>query len=185
MPELEERFEDLTPDQRIARLWATGEIQQLAYAYAFGFDSRDLELLRSLWADTEEPAPAPILDGHVVKGPDFEQWLQMGPSCLHVTNHRIVFDDEENAHGFVYTIVQVETDGVFVDQSILYQDRYTVQDGRWLFVTRDHQMWFGQVRERNPYEQEPANWPESTFGSGTLPYSLESHKRFTGGAGRD
>ncbi|MGH2939162.1 MAG: nuclear transport factor 2 family protein [Solirubrobacterales bacterium] len=180
MPELEARFEDLSPDQRVARLWATKEIQQLAYSYAYGFDMRDIDLLRSLWAKTDEPAPAPILDGHVVNMPDFEQWLEMGPSVLFVGNHRIVFDDDENAHGAVYTIVQVETGGKFVDQSIFYQDRYTLQDGRWLFVDRDHQMWFGQVREQNPYEQSPANWPESTVGSGTVPYSLESYQRFTG-----
>ncbi len=178
MPEFEARFGDLTPDQRVARLWAVNEIRQLAYAYAYGFDTRDVELVRSLWADTEEPAPPNVMDGHYAKGAEFERWFDMGPSILFVGNHRIVFDDDENAHGSVYCLVQVETEGMFIDQTIMYQDRYTLQDGRWLFVRRDHQLWFGEERESNPFEQEPANWPERTIGRGTLPFSLETYQRF-------
>lgn len=180
MPESELKFEELTSEQRVARLWAIHEIRQLAYAYAFGFDSRDLDLLRSLWADTPEPAPAPIIDGFGVKSPEFEQWFELGPSILFVGNHRILFDDGENAHGSVYSLVQVEIDGQFVDQSILYQDRYTLQDGRWLFVDRDHQLWFGEARPNNPLDQEPANWPQSNVGLGTLPLSLDTYRRSKG-----
>jgi SnoaL-like domain len=165
-------------DNRLDRLWALHEIQQLAYRYAFAFDSRDLEALAALWAETDSPAEAPEIDIHTVRE-DFDQWLYgLGPTVLAVCNHIIEFDDDANARGSVYCLGQIDMGERFIDQSILYQDRYVRRDGRWLFLVRRHMLWFGQPRPEHPLEQEPANWPASPVGRGTLPDELASYRRF-------
>jgi hypothetical protein len=167
-------------EQRVDRLWGVHEIRQLAYDYAYALDARDVELLRSLWAETPEPTELPAMDGHYVRGPEFDRWLQMGASILFVGNHRIDFEDDDHASGTVYCFVQLEADGTFIDQSILYQDRYLRQGGHWLFESRTHLLWFGEKRERNPFQQAPANWPEKTFGRGTLPEAFATYRQYHG-----
>lgn len=173
-------MQHMTIEQRVDRLWAVHEIRQLAYSYAYAIDSRDVELMRTLWADTDVPTELPEMDGHYVKGPEFVRWFDLGPTILFVGNHRILFDDDDHGHGSVYCIVQMEQGGVFIDQTILYQDLYERQDGRWLFVSRRHLLWFGETRERNPFEQEPADWPIGTYGRGTLPEDFPSYRRYKG-----
>ena len=137
-------------DNRLDRLWAAHEIEQLAYKYAYAFDSRDVDALGSLWAETDSPAGPPEIDIHSVRN-DFDQWLYgLGPTVLAVCNHIIEFDDDENAHGSVYCLAQIDMGDSFIDQSILYQDRYVLRDGRWLFLVRRHMLWFGQPREQPP-----------------------------------
>jgi hypothetical protein len=168
----------MTLERRVDRLWAVHEIRQLAYSYAYGLDSRDLELMRSLWADTDTPVQLPDMDGHYVRSSEFDRWFDLGPTILFVGNHRIIFEDDDHASGTVYCIVQMELDGAFVDQTILYQDRYVRQYGRWLFGSRRHLLWFGAVRDGNPFDQPPANWPEGVYGRGTLPEDFESYRRY-------
>src|SRR5690349_17427993 len=159
-----------TTEEQLARLAAIHEIRQLAYRYAYAFDSRDFAEFRRLWADTDEPAELPILDGHFCRSPAFEQAaLELGPTILFVGNHLIDFDDHDHAGGRVYCLCQQDVGGTFVDQTILYRDRYVRQDGHWLFESREHLLFFGQPRDRNPYDQPPANWPENAIGRGTLP----------------
>ena len=137
-------------DRRLDRLWSAHEIEQLAYRYAFAFDSRDVEALGKLWAETETPASPPLIDIHSVRN-DFDQWLYgLGPTVLAVCNHIIEFDDADadSAEGSVYCLAQIDMGDRFIDQSILYQDRYVRRDGRWLFLVRRHMLWFGQPRAR-------------------------------------
>ncbi len=164
-----------TAAKRIERLWAIHEIRQLAYKYAFAFDSRNAEELLALWDETAEPATFPEIDIHTIRN-DFDRWFDIGPSVLFVGNHLIEFDNDEQAHGSVYCLGQIDFRDQFVDHSILYQDRYVCRDGRWLFVTRRHELWFGQARDRHPLHQQPANWPENVVGRGTLPESLRSYR---------
>jgi SnoaL-like domain len=153
---------------RVERLWAIHEIQQLAYGYAHAFALRDRELMLSLWADTEAPVRLPALDGHRLRH-DLDRWWQtLGTVLLHVTNHVIEFDDEASARGSVHCLGQIDLGHQFVDQTILYRDRYVRQDGRWLFATREHLLWFGQERERHPFRQPPARWPRRQVGRGVL-----------------
>jgi hypothetical protein len=64
----------------------------------------------------------------------------------------------------------------YVEQSILYQDRYVRDRGRWLFEVRRHLLWFGTSTPDSPFRQAPANWPERTFGAGTLPSDFPSYQ---------
>jgi hypothetical protein len=106
------------------------------------------------------------------------EWPERGPSVLFVCNHLIDFDDDKHAHGSVYCVVQVGWRERFIDQSIMYQDRYVCQDDRWLFQTRRHLMWFGEERPTHPFRTAPADWPASPTGRGSLPEDIESYRRF-------
>jgi len=161
----------------VRRLWSIHEIEQLAYKYAYAVDFRDVDMYRSLWAETDTPAGYPDMDVHTVETM-IEQWPDRGPSILFVCNHLIELDDETHAHGSVYCIVQVGWGDRFIDQSIMYQDRYVSEDGTWRFLSRRHLLWFGTDRELNPFRQQAAHWPKSPAGRGTLPEDVESYRAF-------
>jgi len=155
-------------------------VRQLAYRYAYAFDSREVEALKTLWAETDTPASAPEIDIHTVRH-DFDQWLYgLGPTVLAVCNHIVDFDaaDPDRATGVVYTLASIDMGEQYVEQAVLYHDRYVRRGGRWLFEARRHMLWFGEVQPSNPFRQEPANWPASPVGRGTLPDELPSYQRF-------
>jgi hypothetical protein len=165
----------------LARLVAAHEIQQLAYRYALAFDSRDLPMLHGLWHADVPRLAYPDINVHTVRE-DFDQWLYgLGPSVLFVGNHVIEVLDEDHATGSVYCHCRMDMGEQFVDQAILYQDRYIRHEGRWLFEVRRHLLWFGAAEAENPFSQEPANWPASTVGRGTLPEDFPSYQRLRAG----
>ena len=153
---------------RAEQLWAVHEIRQLAYRYALAVDFRDRELLLSLWAEADEPAKSPDINVHTVRT-EAERWFRKGPTVHFVGNHTVELVSHEEATGSVYCWAQLDLGDEFVDQSILYRDRYVRHDGGWLFLVRRHLLWYGQARERNPIRQEPATWPRGYVGRGSLP----------------
>jgi hypothetical protein len=157
------------------RLWAVHEIRQLAYRYALAQDSRDMELLLSLWAETPEPAEPPVIDVHTVRS-EAARWFRKGATIHFVGNHLIDLAGPDEASGTVYCWAALDFGDEFVDQAILYQDRYVRHDGRWLFLTRRHLLWYGIERDRNPMRQEPATWPRGYTGRGPLPEELPSYR---------
>jgi len=153
------------------RIAAETEIRQLPLQYAHAFLVRDEALLLSLWASIETPAEPHMLDrdwAHALVA----RWHSLGTTMLHVTNHLITFEDPSKAHGHVQCLAQLDRGEEFIEQSILYEDRYVYSDGRWLFAMRDHRLWFGTIRDRHPMRQAPAAWPASQVGSGSLPDDL-------------
>jgi len=162
------------------RLWAVHQIQQLAYGYAHAFALRDRELMLSLWDETESPVGLPSLDIHRLRRDIDRWWDTLGTVLLHVTNHLIDLDDDDHARGSVHCLGQIDLGHQFVDQTILYRDRYVRRDGRWLFATREHRLWFGQERPSHPLRQPPANWPRRQIGLGVM---LEPGRRGTRAAG--
>jgi hypothetical protein len=63
---------------------------------------------------------------------------------------------------------QIDLGHRFVDQTILYRDRYLRTPSGWRFATRSHLLWFGQERDRHPLHQAPARWPRRQAGRGVL-----------------
>jgi len=161
-------------DDRLERLWAVHEIRQLAYRYAYAQDARDRELLLSLWAETETPATTPDIDVHTVRS-EAARWFRKGPTVHFVGNHVVDVLGPDEATGSVYCWAQLDLGEEFVDQSLLYEDRYVRAQGRWLFLTRRHLLWFGQRRAENPIQQPPATWPRGYVGRGTLPDALRGY----------
>lgn len=167
---------------RLEQLWAVHQIRQLAYRYALAVDSRDRELLLSLWAETEQPATTPEIDIHTVRS-EAARWFRKGPTIHFVGNHLVELTSPDEAAGSVYAWAQLDLGEAFVDQAILYQDHYVRHNGDWLFLTRRHLLWFGQERDRNPIRQPPATWPHGHVGRGTLPFDLPSYRAWVAGEG--
>jgi hypothetical protein len=151
--------------EKLDFLMSIHEIRQLAYRYAYAIDSHDSDLLESLFVETDAPLAAPNIDIHMVRNPGMAP-DQRGPSLLFVGNHVIDVIDSDNATGVVYCIVQIELGGDFIDQSVVYRDRYQRCEGIWRFVSREHLLWYGSLRDRNPLEQSEARWPRRQVGVG-------------------
>jgi len=152
-------------DDRLEQLWAIHEIRQLAYKYAYSIDSRDWELLLSLWVRDNAPVSPPSIDFHSMSVMP-PRWTNFGPSTLFVGNHLIELDDADHAHGVVYCFAQMDRGPEFVDQAVVYHDRYERRDGTWLFVKRDHLLWWGQTRAEHPMQLPAAEWPVAQVGAG-------------------
>ena len=166
----------------LSRLVARDEIRQLAERYALAIDSRDLEALVALFV--------PEVDcgrwgrGHKALRESFESQLRgVGPTVMLVANHVIDFHDDDRAHGVVYGIAEASMPEGFVRQAIQYHDTYERRGETWLFVRRDHRLWYGVVLPYDPMAQPPANWPKSQIGRGTVPECWESWRRFQQGRG--
>ena len=153
---------------------ARDAIRQLAYSYAWCLDGRDIDGLVALFVD-EVRADGALRESFA------GQLRALGPTVLFVGNHLIDFDeaDDDLARGVVYCRGYVSEPDGFVEQMIVYSDRYRrATDGRWRFVGRRHELVYGVRTAEEPFAQEPANWPERSVGTGTLPYRLESWQRF-------
>ena len=68
----------------------------------------------------------------------------------------------------MYCKGEIEVDGALVHQAILYDDTYERRDGRWLFVRRVHELWYGAPVGQDPLGLPPAEWPKRAVGMGTV-----------------
>lgn len=155
--------------EKVDRLWSIQQIKDLALTYAYAVDSRDWPLATSLWAETEMPAEH-MLDIHSARMMPVMLGTA-GVSTMLVANHLIEFDGPDRAYGKVYCHCTMEWK-IFFEQMILYRDAYERRDGKWLFLTREHLLWWGIERE-NPMKQRPSffpnsmdDWPDCQVGAG-------------------
>jgi uncharacterized protein (TIGR02246 family) len=159
------------------QLWAHEQIRQLVAHYAVAIDSRDLDALVALFVDDVRVGRDTY--GREALKASFEQQLRaIGVSMLNVGTHAIDLVDTDHAVGSVYTHAQIQDGERWVHQSILYRDTYERRDGRWLFVRRIHELWYGEEAPTNPLHQEEAEWPRNHDGRGTVPDSWPSWARF-------
>lgn len=161
----------------LERVIARDAIHQLAYRYAFAVDARDLDLLVSLFVPdvrvTRETSGREAMRAFWT-----ESLREIGVSILFVGNHVIDFDDPDHARGVVYCRGQIQDGDRWIEQAIQYRDRYERRDGEWLFVKRQHVLWYGVETAERPLDQPPANWPEHHAGRGTVPADLPSWNAF-------
>ena len=160
-----------TPDESglsaIERTVARDEIRQLAYRYAQAIDHRDVDLMVSLY--TPSARFGAYGEGHeALRALTAASLEDIGMAVLLIGNHVIDFTDPSHATGQVWCrgYIDDNTEG-FIEQMIRYDDRYVHEDGKWLFVSRRHLLWYGVLTAERPMDQEPANWPERQVGTGT------------------
>jgi ketosteroid isomerase-like protein len=168
------------PADLLRRLWAHEQIRQLAARYAVAVDSRDLDALVSLFVDDVRVGRDTY--GREALRASFEVSLgAIGVSMLHVGTHVIDLVDDDHAAGSVYCLADVEEEGRLIRQAILYRDTYQRRDGRWYFVRRIHELWYGVPAAENPLDQAPADWPARSYGRGTVPGTWPSWGAFWAG----
>jgi hypothetical protein len=162
---------------RLDRLVAQVEIGQLAAHYAVALDARDLDRLVALFVPDVQVGRS---SGPEALRRDFERSLRaVGVTMLHVGTHAVDLVDDDHATGTVYCHGQIQVGDDWVHQAILYRDTYArVPDLGWRFVRRVHELWYGQVHQPNPLDQEPADWPARAVGRGTVPESWPTWAAF-------
>jgi ketosteroid isomerase-like protein len=155
----------------LEQLIARDEIRQLVARYAVAVDSRDLDTLVGLFVDDVQVGRDTF--GHEALRRSFRASLSaVGVTILQVGTHVIDLTDADHATGIVYCSGQVQEGDRWIHQSILYRDTYERRDGTWRFVRRVHELFHGTVAADNPMDQDPANWPIRSFGTGTAPDSF-------------
>jgi hypothetical protein len=166
---------------RFRRAADRDEIRQLAYRYAWALDSRNMDAVAELFAP----------DAESEFGTTKEAWRKrftrsmsgVRVTVLLVGNHLIDFDGDDQAHGLVYCRGYIEPvddppTGRYLEQAILYRDRYRRVDGEWRFLSRVHELWYGVETAERPLDQPPADWPTHHHGLGTVPYDEPTWQAF-------
>jgi uncharacterized protein (TIGR02246 family) len=161
----------------VARLVAYEEIRQLVARYALATDSRDLDTLVDLFVDDVQIGRDTF--GRDALWASFDASLRgIGVSILNVGTHVIDVVDDDHATGHVYCKAEIQDGDRWIHQAILYRDDYQRRDGRWYFVRRRHELWYGAEVGVNPLGLAPANWPEHHDGIGTVPDIFPTWKAF-------
>lgn len=165
----------------IRLLVAHDRIRMLASRYAVAVDGRDLDTLVGLFVDDVRVGREGV--GRDALRADFEVSLRaVGVTILQVGTHVIDLVDDDHATGVVYCSGQVEQDGRWIHQSIVYRDTYERRGHDWYFVRRVHELFHGVAAPTNPLDQEPADWPANATGRGTAPASFPTWDRFWQGS---
>ena len=155
------------------RLLAYEEIRQLVNRYALAVNLRDLDALVELFV--EDVAVGDGRSGRVALAELFR--MRTGDAdvdILEITTQVTDLVDADHATGTVYSRCEMGGPGRWARQSIAYEDVYERRDGTWYFVARSHLLFYGLDVPERPLDQEPARWPHSPVGRGTVPYDWPS-----------
>lgn len=162
-------------------LMAHEQIRQLAAHYAVAIDSRDLDALVALFVDDVRVGRDTF--GREALRASFDESLRgIGVSMLNVGTHAIDLVDADHATGSVYCHGQIQDGDRWIHQFILYRDTYERRTGRWFFVRRIHELWYGEEAPSSPLRLPPADWPTHHDGRGTVPETWPTWSRFWGDA---
>ncbi len=168
-------------NDRLRRLDAQHQIHQLAVRYADAMVRRDGAALARLYVDDVRVGGGRTGRAALQEAYFGAELERLSISVLHVGTHVIDLDPgrPDRARGSVYTLGAILAGGRWIRQAICYFDRYAQRDGEWLFLTRDHQLFYGTDYDQRPNSLPPANWPASDTGTGTLPFGWETWKTST------
>jgi len=153
---------DVTPLDRVV---AHDYIRQLVARYAVAMDARDFDAVAALFVPD-------VRVGRDRRGRDaLAEYLRDAVSELPVTilnvgTHVIELHDRDHARGVVYCRGELQVGDRWVVQAIQYRDTYERRDGSWMFVRREHLLWYGRDVGTSPLGLPPAHWPEHHTGWG-------------------
>ncbi len=154
--------------EAVDRLVAEADIRQLVARYAVATDQRDLDTLVALFVpDVRVGSDSTGRDA--LRASFASQLRNIGISVLNTGTHQIDLHGPDGATGHVYCKAEIQDGDRWIHQAIRYDDTYRRVDGEWLFVRRIHQLFYGADIGVNPLGLEPADWPASHTGRGTLP----------------
>ena len=165
------------------RALAYAEIRQLAAAYAFHTDAKDIDALVELYVPDVRISSS-LAGRETLHGLVSDALRGVGVTFLNVGTHHIeLADDGDSGTGVVYCKAEIQDGGPdsdrWIHHAIQYHDRYERRDGRWYFgANRKHFLVYGAEAASNPLDQPDANWPASQTGRGTHPQALASWQSF-------
>jgi ketosteroid isomerase-like protein len=153
---------ELSPIDRVV---ARDEIRQLVARYAVAMDAPDLDAVAELFVDDVRLGHG--RHGRAALRDDLAHARRDMPlTILNVGTHVIEVEDADHARGIVYCRGELQMGEAWVVQLIQYRDTYERRDGDWLFVRRQHLLWYGREVGTSPLGLPPADWPEHDTGWG-------------------
>jgi hypothetical protein len=188
-------WQPTTADERLDRLESLAEIQQLAVRYALALDSRDMDMMVSLFTPD-------VRVGREERGRDaLRAWFvktlsEPSPSqptlvSVHfVGNHIVDFDDADHARGIVYCHDELGRPNGGWDEGMLqYWDTYVRVDspeGReWCFDRRKFLRWYMVDALERPAHGAGVGADHDALTTSQLPDAFESWQRFWDEVGVD
>ncbi|HSO95397.1 MAG TPA: nuclear transport factor 2 family protein [Acidimicrobiia bacterium] len=149
----------------LERLIAHDAIRQLVARYAVALDARDVAAVAALFV--EDVRVGRDGRGRVALADYLRAAVaDLGVTILSVGTQLIDVADAAHATGVVYCRGELQVGDRWVVQAIQYRDTYACREGQWLFVRREHLLWYGRDLPTSPAELAPANWPQNHTGWG-------------------
>jgi hypothetical protein len=146
-------------EDRLDRIESHLAIEQLAVGYALAIDSRDLDLMATLWAPDVWMGKR-WGEGRPAVQAFYAEILQGFYRSVHmIVGHRIVITGGDEATGTVYCRAEHESVDDWVVQAIVYEDSYRRVDGVWGFVKRVHHHWYSTPVTATPTGPTFEDWP--------------------------
>jgi ketosteroid isomerase-like protein len=160
----------------VEQLVAYEQIRQLAARYALAVNLRDVDALVELFVDDIRAGRDRV--GRDALKESFARHMGAAVDILEVTTHVIDLVDRDHATGTVYSSCELGDRTHWERQAIAYEDAYERRDGLWYFARRDHLLFYGVDAGPSPLDQEPARWPRSRTGRGSVPYDWPSWQAY-------
>jgi uncharacterized protein (TIGR02246 family) len=125
-------------EDRIGRLEARQQIQDLLVRYTFLIDDHEFDALGELFTpDARFGSPGSTHTGRPAIVENYRKMGELYPITLHEARGSVVeFVDDEHATGLVLGFSEQANDRHTVITSFRYHDEYVRQDGRWRFAVR-------------------------------------------------
>lgn len=175
--------EPATLEERIDRLESIDQIRQLPAKYALSVDMREFDALANLFVD----------DVYVSRDKSgrqaIKEWFRMAlgdgliGSMHGINGHIIDFESKDLASGIVYSRNDLEREQMWMDEIMIYLDRYERRDGRWYFQRRAPLFWYQVDRMGNPLGGGEAKlrWPGREWAEGGYHSAFPSWQDFWDG----
>jgi len=147
--------------QRVERLESIREIKRLSFAYAQAIDARDMDALASLYV--EDYADETMIGdrrGREALKYRLSRIVRLFTTSMHLVGTQVIhMDDEEHAHGVVFTRAEHEVGELWVIMALHYWDTYERRDGRWYFKYRRPQRLYTSELLERPAGPLKSRWP--------------------------
>ena len=176
-------------DARLDRLESLAEIRQLPVRYALALDSRDMEMMVSLF--TPDVRVGREASGRAALREWFVKTLSEPKMSVHfVGNHIVDFDDADHARGIVYCHDELgRPEGGWDEGMLQYWDTYVRVDtaaGReWCFERRKFLRWYMVDALERPAHGAGVGPGHDALTTAQLPEAFESWGRFWAEVGSD
>jgi 3-phenylpropionate/cinnamic acid dioxygenase small subunit len=156
-----------TIEDRIARLEARAEIQQLPIRYALAVDDRDVDG----WVELFVPDIELGRHGHgrdALRALITPQLRWFYRSVHQIVGHRVELLGSDTARGQVYCRAEHEVGDRWVVMAIRYDDEYRALGGEWYFSRRREKHWYAVDVAEHPQAAAFDSWG-TTPGGPALP----------------
>lgn len=155
-------------EARIDRLESLDAIRQLPAKYALALDMRDMDAMVSLFP--EDVRVGREASGRLALRAYMDATLRspFTGTSHHIGGQIIEFDDQNHAHGIVYSKNEHETGDEWVIMQMMYADDYVREDGRWYFARRLPLYWYATDLNKPPIGPDKMRWPGTEWVEGNF-----------------